>query len=41
MDFIIDKLTKSIKNTFTAEVFDTEIVRLTVIEIKQIKEADW
>lgn len=41
LDFIIDKLTNSIENTSTAEIFDTEIVRLTSIDIKQIKEADW
>lgn len=41
LDFIIDKLTNSIENTSTTEVFDTEIVRLTTINIKQIKETDW
>jgi hypothetical protein len=41
LDFIIDKLTNSIENTFTAEVFDTEIFRLTAIDSKQIKETDW
>jgi hypothetical protein len=29
LDFEIDKLTNSIENTSTGEVFDTEIVRLT------------
>jgi hypothetical protein len=41
LDFIIDKLTNSIENTLTSEVFDTEIVRLTNISAKQIKEANW
>ena len=41
LDFIIDKLTNSIENISTTEVFDTEIVRLTAIDIKQIKESDW
>lgn len=41
LDFIIDKLTNSIENTLTGEVFDTEISRLTSIETKQIKKADW
>ncbi len=41
LDFIIDKLTNSIENTFTKEVFDTEIVRLTTIDIKQIRKGDW
>jgi len=41
LDFIIDKLTNSIENTSTGEVFDTEIVRLTSLDNKQIKKEDW
>ena len=41
LDFEIDKLTNSIENTQTGEVFDTEIVRLTNKDVKQIKRADW
>ncbi len=41
LDFIIDKLTNSIENTSTGEVFDTEIVRLTNVDIKQIKKGEW
>ena len=41
LDFIIDKLTNSIENIFTGEVFDTEIVRLTLKDIRQINKADW
>ncbi len=41
LDFLIDKLTNSIENTSTGEVFDTEIVRLTSDDIKQIKKAEW
>jgi hypothetical protein len=41
LDFLIDKLTNSIENTFTGEVFDTEIVRLTGADSKQIKKTDW
>jgi hypothetical protein len=41
LDFEIDKLTNSIENTQTGEVFDTEIVRLSDKDIKQIKKADW
>lgn len=41
LDFIIDKLTKSVENTLTGEVFDTEIVRLTSTDAKQIKKAEW
>jgi hypothetical protein len=41
LDFVIDKLTNSIENTSTGEVFDTEIVRLTVKELKHIHKSDW
>jgi len=41
LDFIIDKLTNSIENTLTSEVFDTEIVRMTKVDAKQIKKAEW
>ena len=41
LDFVIDKLTNSIENTSTGEVFDTEIVRLTIKDISQIKKIDW
>ena len=41
LDFVIDKLTNSIENTSTGEVFDTEVVRLTLKDISQIKKADW
>ena len=41
LDFEIDKLTNSIENTQTGEVFDTAIVRLTDKDIKQIKKTDW
>lgn len=41
LDFEIDKLTNSIENTATQEVFDTEVVRLTLNDISQIKKSDW
>ena len=41
LDFVIDKLTNSIENTSTGEVFDTEIVRLSSKDISHIKKADW
>ena len=41
LDFVIDKLTNSIENTSTGEVFDTEIVQLTLKDLKQIHKADW
>jgi hypothetical protein len=37
----IDKLTNSIENLATGEVFDTAIVRLTSVDAKQIKRVDW
>ncbi len=41
LDFVIDKLTNSIENVLTSEVFDTEIVRLTDKELKLIVTKDW
>ena len=41
LDFVIDKLTNSIENTSTGEVFDTVVTRLTIKDIKQIKKIDW
>jgi hypothetical protein len=41
LDFVIDKLTNSIENTITGEVFDTEIVQLKIKDLKQIHKADW
>ena len=41
LNFIIDKLTNSIENTLTGEVFDTEIARMTIVDAKQIKKAVW
>jgi len=41
LEFVIDKLTNSIENTLTSEVFDTEIFRLTVGDTRQIKKTAW
>ena len=41
LDFEIDKLTNSIENIVTGEVFDTEIVKLNESERKQIVKSDW
>lgn len=41
LDFLVDKLTNSIENTSTGEVFDTVIVKLTASEIKQITKGKW
>ncbi len=37
----IDKITNSIENVVTGESFDTEIVRLTVDDVGQIKKTNW
>ena len=39
LNFIIDKLTNSIENTLSGEIFDTEIVQ--IIDSKTIKHKDW
>ena len=41
LDFIIDKITNSIENSLTGEVFDTEIVRLTLKDSVHIKKYLW
>ena len=41
LDFEIDKLTNSIENALTGEVFDTEITRIHRKDSKQIKKTDW
>ncbi len=41
LDFVIDKLTNSIENTSTGEVFDTEVVRMSAADLKQINKTDW
>ncbi|MEX8549243.1 MAG: hypothetical protein V5804_16705 [Mucilaginibacter sp.] len=41
LDFEIDKLTNSIENVLTSEVFNTEIIRLTNKDSRQIRKADW
>ena len=41
LDFEIDRLTNSIENTSTGEVFDTEITRLTIKDNKQIIKSVW
>lgn len=41
LDFEIDKLTNSIENVLTSEVFDTEVVRLTNKDSRRIKKVDW
>jgi hypothetical protein len=41
LDFVIDKLTNSIENTSTGEVFDTIIVRLTEKDLRLIHKSEW
>jgi hypothetical protein len=41
LDFEVDKLTNSIENIATGEVFNTLIVRLMSEHSKQIKKIDW
>lgn len=41
IDVIIDKLTKSIENSTSSDVFDTEIIVLTSKDKRQIKKAEW
>ena len=41
LDFEVDKLTKSIENAISGEVFETEITRITGRQSRQIKKADW
>lgn len=41
LDFIIDKLTNSIENIQTGEVFDTIIIRLTSVHNNLVKEGVW
>jgi hypothetical protein len=41
LDFEVDKLTNSIENSITGEIFPTEITQLTDKNRNQIKRADW
>ena len=41
IDLEIDKLTNSIENSLSGEVFDTEVTRLKNTDFKVIKKSDW
>ena len=42
LDFVIDKLTNSIENTFTGDSFQTDIIRLTQSDLKNVtKKSGW
>ena len=42
LDFVIDKLTNSIQNTISGDSFQTEVLRLTIKDLKKItKKSGW
>lgn len=41
LDFEIDKLTNSIENTLTGEVFNTEIVQINSKDKRLVKKSEW
>lgn len=41
IDLEIDKLTNSVENSLTGEVFDTEITRFSKADLNTIKKSDW
>jgi len=41
IDVEIDKLTRSIENSITGDVFDTELILLKLMDKKQIKKSEW
>jgi len=41
LDFEVDKLTNSIENAISGEVFDTLIIKLNPTDKKSIKKTDW
>lgn len=41
LDFEIDKLTNSIENSLSGEIFETEITQITLKESRQIKKSEW
>ncbi len=41
IDVEIDKLTNSIENTISGDIFDTEVIKLGVKDLKQIKKSEW
>jgi hypothetical protein len=41
LDFLIDKLTSSIENTLTGEIFETDIIKLGEENIALIKKSEW
>ena len=41
LDFEIDKLTNSIENAVSGEVFETDVCLVTTKDKKQIRKSDW
>ena len=41
MDFEVDKLTNSIENAISGEVFDTLVIKLKTTDVKSIKKTEW
>ena len=42
LDFVVDKLTNSIQNTISGDIFPTEVSRLTKTDLKQVtKKIGW
>jgi hypothetical protein len=41
LDFEVDKLTNSIENILTGEIFETEIVRLKTVDISSLNRSKW
>jgi hypothetical protein len=37
----IDKLTNSIENVVSGDIFDTEVIQLTTTDTKEIKKSEW
>lgn len=41
LDIKIDKLTRSIENLVTGDSFETEILLVSTLDLKQLKKTDW
>jgi hypothetical protein len=41
LDFEVDKLTNSIENVISGEIFDTIILQLKLADGKNIKKSEW
>jgi hypothetical protein len=41
IDIEIDKLTNSIENAFSGDVFDTELIPITAEDLRPVKKREW